>query len=209
MRQGTFFRLLITTIVASLTISCASTRIVSSWKDIHHTENLDKVLVVGLSSNEGRRRLFEDTLASQIQKNGVEAVPSHIILPTATEFEREQLEPAIESKGFDAVIVSRLVGVERERRFIPPSGFVGHHRHPHYNSFYAFYSHTYPVVYSPGYLVDDTIVSLETNLYNLEGDSDNLIWAIMSETINPDNVNREIRDISEIIVNALAKDGLI
>lgn len=63
------------------------------------------------------------------------------------------------------------------------------------------------MAYSPGYLVDETIVSLETNMYVTPDEK--LIWSLTSESFNPNNANKVINELAAIIIKELTKDGLI
>ena len=48
--------------------------------------------------------------------------------------------------------------------------------------YYPYYSSTYSVVHEPGYTIENTVVSVETNLYDVQ--SEVLKWAAVSETLN-------------------------
>jgi hypothetical protein len=188
-------------------ISCATTGITGAWKDKDYNKPLTKVLVIGMSDNIARRRIYEDTLVKQFEQNGITAISSAALFSPQKKFEKDELEAAIKENSFDAVLVTRLVSVEKDTRYVRGTVYV--HRPPqnYYYNFYDYYGRAQPVVYSPGYLEDVTIVSLETNIYETE--QENLIWSISSETFNPGDVNRTVKELSKLIVNRLSKDGLL
>jgi hypothetical protein len=109
--------------------------------------------------------------------------------------------------------VTRLISVEKDTRLVPGTVYTPGtgtlHRPPHdyYHNFNDYYGRTHPAVYSPGYLEDVMIVSLETNLY--EAEQEMLIWSITSESFNPGSVNSTVKELSKIIVKRLSKDGLL
>ncbi len=181
--------------------SCASTYVTGSWKDANYTRPVQKVMVIGLGENKGRRRLFEDTLAAAFIKDGKQAVPSANYFDDIREISKETVLPIVKENNIDAVIVARMISVDKEQRFVP-SAYPAH-----YNSFYGYYGRVGGNYYDPGYYVEDTLVSLEINLY--ETANAKLIWAITTETFSPENINKEINKLSSLIMSNLRKEGLL
>ncbi|ALP54507.1 hypothetical protein Tel_15865 [Candidatus Tenderia electrophaga] len=205
-------RLRLTLIVIPLFIAaCASTEITGKWKDRTYTQSIDKMLVIGMSKDQTRRRIYEDTLVQKLEQKGVTAVSSATLFAADQELSQDVLEPVLERESFDAMLVTRLVDVEKDTRYVPghvvSSPFYYPPPHDYYYNFYDYHLRTRPIVYSPAYLVDDTIVSLETNVY--ETRKDTLIWSLTSKSFNPNSANQIIEELSEIITEQLEKDGLI
>ena len=78
---------------------------------------------------------------------------------------------------------------------------------PYYRGFWGYYSYGWPSVYDPGYLSNDTIVSVETNLYSLTGDS--LVWSGVTQTFNPQDVADTIDEIVDAVSGELRREGLL
>jgi hypothetical protein len=57
--------------------------------------------------------------------------------------------------------------------------------------------------------VNDTIVTLESNLYKAGAGQDGLIWSVNTESFNPDDVNKEIDQLADVLVAKLKQDGII
>lgn len=188
-----------------LASGCATTTLVSSWEDPAYSQKIDKILVLGMSKNEGIRTKYEHTLAKAISAQGADAMPAAAYLPSDAEPTRKSVEEAIAGKGFDTVLVTRLISSTTEPRYVPGTPYVA--PAPYYHGFYDYYLNTYPIVYSPGYIVNDKIVHLETNVYDIA--SGKLVWAVVSESFNPDNLDKEIDALSTLIVNQLKKDGML
>lgn len=183
--------------------SCATTEVTGEWRDTSYQQPLKKVLVVGMSKSELRRHLFEDTMVKRLEARGVAAVASSTIMSKDEKIDKNTLEPLEKKDNFDALLVTRLVSVRREKYYVPGS----YPPYPYYYNFYGYYNSIYPMVYEPGYLAQDTIVSLETNVY--ETQNEKLIWSIRTETFNPKNANKLVDDLSNVIVKQLAQAGLI
>jgi len=181
--------------------SCASTYVTGTWKDENYTKPVSNVLVIGLGENQSRRRSFEDTLSTMFKKAGKEASPSAKYFEDIREISKESVGPLVNKENFDAVIVARILNIDKTQRYIP-SAYPAH-----YNSFYGYYGRVGGAYYEPGQYVQDTLVSLEINLY--ETTNAKLIWAITTETFLPDNINKEINKLSELIMGNLEKEGLL
>jgi len=187
--------------IAFLLSSCASTYVTGTWKDANYSRPVQKVMVIGLGENASRRRMFEDSLASAFIKAGKQAVPSTNFFDDIREISKESVIPITKENSIDAVIVARMISVDKEQRFVP-SAYPAH-----YNSFGGYYGRVGGYYNDPGYYVQDTLVSLEINLY--ETGNAKLIWAMTTETFSPDNINKEINKLSSLIMSNLTKEGLI
>jgi hypothetical protein len=186
-----------------------STKLVTSWKNPQYTATkFHRVLVLGMSAKPGVRADFEDALSQLVATTGVEAVPGNTILlrPEGTQLNLDYLKTQIKTFKIDAVIVSRLVKVDKNITYIPGSPYLVP---PYYGSFYGYYSTIYPVVYSPDYLREDTTVRVETNVYAVNGDEGQLLWSGTSDTFNPRSAQKVIDGLSKLIVKELQKDAIL
>ena len=185
-------------------VSCASTHLTDSYRDKNYNTPVHKMLVIGLSQDMTKRRIFEDTLVARLEEQGIEAVSSAKLIPVTEEIDRATVKAAIEGQGFDTVLVTRLISIDEQSTFVPGAEYVVPEN---YGNFYDYYYRTYPTVHSRDYLLTDTIVSLETNIY--ETGKGDLIWAIKSETFNPVDINKEITSLTDLLVKKMVKDGLL
>jgi hypothetical protein len=94
-----------------------------------------------------------------------------------------------------------MVSADKQKRYVPTN-------YPtHYNSLYGYYDNVSPYYRDQGYYVENTIVSIEINMY--ETKSAKLIWAITTETFEPKNINKEVAEISQLIIKELTKEKLL
>ena len=109
----------------------------------------------------------------------------------------------------DAVLVTRLVQVNKESQYVPGTTYVDSYWGSPYSrgGYYGHYSSSYAVVHDPGYVIENTIVQLETNIYDTETEA--LIFAAASETLNPDSVSDAIQKFAKTMVGELMEQGLI
>lgn len=188
----------------ALTSCATSNMVVGTWRDKDYHKKISKVLVVGLSNDMAMRRAFEDTLVAKFRKRGTTAIASVDILPLGKDIDRatvkSEIQSAIKGKGFNAVLVTRLINVDKSSSYIPPADY------PKY-SFYSTFMTTYSSVYTPGYLVNTTVVSLETDLYDTA--SQKLVWSMTSQSFNPEDAKDVIDPLSHYIVKDLALNGML
>lgn len=71
-------------------------------------------MVVGISNQAGVRRTFEDTFAEILKANGVEAVPSHTVVPDDGQMAEDKLRSAVQQSGAGAVLITRMVEKQTE-----------------------------------------------------------------------------------------------
>jgi hypothetical protein len=187
-----------------------STKLVASWRNPQYSgPRFHRILVLGMSAKPGVRADFEDALSKLVASNGVEAIPGNTILlrPEDTKLDLNYLKTQVKTFKIDAVIVSRLVKVEKQTTYIPGSAYAV--PYPYYSSFYGYYGAVYPVVYSPDYLREDTTVRVETNVYAVTSGEGELVWTGVSDTFNPRSATKAIEGVSKLIVKELQKEGIL
>ena len=187
-----------------------STKLVTSWKNPEFAgPRFQRILVLGMSAKPGVRADFEDALSKLVSRDGVEAVPGNTILlrPEGTTLDLNYLKTQVKTFKIDAVIVSRLVKVDKNITYIPGQPYMM--PYPYYGTFYGYYGALYPVVYSPDYLREDTTVRVETNVYAVTSVEGQLVWTGTSDTFNPKSADKVIDALSKLIVKELTKVSIL
>jgi hypothetical protein len=180
------------------------------------------VAIFGVSRLAGVRRDFETRMAAALAGAGVRATPSYLLLPDRGDLrdasrpldanvgarkDEPNPAPVLAEYGIDGALVTRLVGIDRDMRYVDgvPYAAAGGIRPGFYGP--GFYDYYYGMAYSPGYTVDYAIVTLETNLYDVA--SLELVWAGLSETFDPKNVTQAIESYAKVMVDVLVRVGLL
>ena len=202
--------LVLVMIVAAATIAGGkSTKLIASWKNPEYSgPAFHRILVIGMSAKPGIRADFEDALSKLVAREGVEAVPGNTILlrPEDTKLDLYYLKTQVREFKIDAVIVSRLLKVDRKVTYIPGQPYMPY---PYYGSFYGYYGAVYPVVYSPDYLREDTTVRVETNVYAVTSGDGQLVWTGVSDTFNPRSADKVIDGLCKLIVKELQEQAIL
>lgn len=209
-------RLILTTLLGTLLFcaGCSSTgtQLSATWTspDYAKLENVDEVLVVAVSQTEVRRRIFEDSLVSKLQAEGISAYPSSQFHESVEQMDQEEVEALIKERGIEAVIVTRVLDINRQEVVVPPSTtYTGYPSYgmPYYGSWYGYYSYGYSAINTPGYTYEEVTVSLETNLYDTANGK--LIWSGQSDSFNAESTQDVIGPTTDIIVDELIYQKLL
>src|SRR5215212_1741630 len=100
----------------------ASSGLVNMWRDPEvPAASLRKVYVVSLRQDAARRRIMEDAFASALNERGVAATPSYRDFPAALP-DTVQVAEAVQSGGFDAVLVISGLDTRTVQNYVP--GYV-------------------------------------------------------------------------------------
>jgi hypothetical protein len=179
---------------ALLLTACASTstKIMGSWKDDHYAGKITKVLVISLAEEPPIRQKAESIVVAKLRRRGVDAVASNTLMPMDEKIDRETVKAAIAGKGFDSVLVTRLLGVNLNTGYVPPEQTT---------------VYNLTVTVSPGYTVHRPVVSTRVDLYDTA--NEHLIWSMTTQSSNHDTVADVVNAYSSVMVKAMAKQGLI
>jgi hypothetical protein len=143
---------------------------------------------------------------------GTQATAGHVLFDKPGG-DKDKVRAALIEAGYDSVLVSRLVTVEKSQSYVPPHTYfipTGPYLapSPYYGSFAGYYGQGYGVVQTiPGYTVENTTVVVETVLYKLPDDKP--IWTATTQSLDPRSRSEMVKAISDIVDIELEKKGLV
>jgi hypothetical protein len=186
--------------------SCGGTNLSYVWKDPHYGGGyLRSVMVVGVSEDLARRRVFEEVFVREFEKRGVEAVASIKVLGPDTRLTRDTVKAAAARLRMDTVLATRLISAGNEAIDQPAS--ISTMRSAQYgNVDLYFYSWDAQSAY-PGARGKQYVVRLETNVFDT--DTEKLIWTASSQTVEPESIREIIDSLCENVMNRLREDKLL
>jgi hypothetical protein len=180
-----------------------SNKIYDSWKNPDATKEslkFKKVVVFAHVMKTATRKAIEDQIAGRLV-NTI-AVPSYKVVNDDDIGKLDVVKAKLVEQGFDGALVLRLVDVEKRESYSPgiyPS---------YYYSFGGYYNYSFGYMYDyGGSYRTDQIVTAEVNIFSIAADK--LIWSGQTMTMNPNNVEETITELSESVKNALINDGLL
>jgi len=186
--------------------SCGGTNLTYVWKDPRYEGGyLRSVMVVGVSEEVARRRLFEDVFVREFEKRGIKAVASIKVLGPDTQLTKDTVKAEAHSLGVDAVLATRLTGAREEAIYKPSSTSTMPSDYARSLDLYFYGSgghSAYPGMYSKHY-----VVRLQTNVFDT--DTEKLIWTASSQTVEPESIREIIESLCENVMNRLREDKLL
>jgi len=190
-------------LVALALAGCASTSLTDQWKSAQFAgPPLKKLMVVGVSTQPGPRRIFEDEFSAALKAAGVDAVASYTKITQDGQADQAVLEQAVRDLGAEGVLVTRLVKTEQKTQVTP-----GYYRPVPAVGFYGWYSSAWVGYYEPPAVYQYDVVTAETSVYHIgKGE---LVWSGITETFAPQDVRKETQGFAKIIIGALKKQGVI
>jgi len=209
--------ILLIALAALTACSKTATSFSQSYRNPGYEETVFKnVLVIAIAQDQDSRQAFEDALTSAVANEGGTAQASIGVLPHEEQLTEDQLHAAIDAGGFDGVLLSRLMSVDKDSEYIPPKKYNNPRTRYYaaspgwgygYGGFYGFYGTTFAEVHEPGYFETSTTLTLETNLYSVA--TNELVWTGRSETIDPESIEDARASVTEAVAKKLKAERLI
>lgn len=204
-------KLLLVLLIALM--GCSSAEMVDNWKnpDIE-VFYANKVLLVGISGDADARVEFESKLQKEFTFREVDAMRSidvfdvNFINTKRTEKELDALEQSLLDKGFDAILLTKIIGSESRQSFRKSINDLYTSR----DGFNEDYRRHQDIYYQDEYYETYTVYNAETSLYCIcEGKERSLIWRGNIDILDPDNIQKTIKDYVRLIVVAMEEQDLI
>jgi len=201
-------------VVAAVALAAAaacsqSMKMVRSWSDPALTEgSVKSVFVVGVSESPVIRKSYEDTFVLSLQSKSLKVSPGYELIPDIQQVDKEAVAEQLEKLGVTHVLVTRVVERREVEQYHPPSYVsvgVGYGGYPgYYGGWGSYMSVGYTTMASPGYTTVHTVVSVESNLYDLQ--TEKMVWTGLSEGYPNDNPTDSFRPyIHQLIYDMKAK----
>jgi hypothetical protein len=182
--------------------SCASskTTLTMTWKDPSVTElKFNKIVTVGISADEHWREIVEDELSMLVRN----AVPAYSVIPPDAVRNVETAKKFIKGGGYDAVVVMRLVGVDKETTYYSGTDpWYGA-----YGSMWGYWGTAWTAVYDPGYMSTTRYVNIEALIYRVSDEK--LLFGARSRTSDPASARTLTGQVTEAVRDELVKQKLI
>lgn len=217
MNETSRFTVLCGSLLALAACKTTSTNFSQSYRNPGYEDTFfTKVMVIGVAQDQKGRQAFEDALVSAIVAEGGSAEASIGVLPNEDQISEEQLHGAINAGGFDAVLITRVLSVDKSREYTPPKAYNNPQTRYYpaspgwgygYGGYYGFYGTTFAEVHQPGYFETSTTVKLETNLYSVA--TNELVWTGQSETVDPQSIDDARSSITQAVAKKLKAERLI
>ncbi|MEM8848249.1 MAG: hypothetical protein AAGD17_14210 [Bacteroidota bacterium] len=200
-------------IVAVLFAGCASPKLVSSWKSPDaDSYAVYKVLVVGMTQDEEIRTVFETRLRDALRAKGFEAERSmelfdkEFTTSEKTEADLNEVEQRLLAEGFDAILLTKVVGSENRETFRRRIGNIDNL----YNQFSNDYLDNQSVYYDTNYYDTFKIYTAETSLYCICLEKERaLVWRGNINVAEPVKLEKTIDSYIKVIEDSMQKEAIL
>ena len=200
---------------AALMAGCASTPVTTlevSWVTPQLPQApFKKLLIITVASSEFVQIAFQDQMAAQLKKRGVNAVASHRYFTRYTDAEKARFKQSIDDSDADFVLLARVTNtdekvLEDRGQIVGPSG-VPYGDASGINGAYARY--VYPTSYVAGADASVKTVTAEASIFAVKGEK--LIWSARTRTTNATATTGEdfAPQYIAVILDAMKKDKLL
>ena len=181
--------------------AAAKTKLLDAW----HAPDADfstlkKVLVAFPGLDKGKRLSAEVRLMQRIPGGAT----STSVFLNGEDGNIDRMKATVLAKGFDAVVIMRLLEVSVESDYRPPSVTTYATTAP---DMYGYWDGGYATYYDPGYKKDYIDYVIETQIFRVADGK--LLWASHSATLNPDDVVEGIDSVIDANAKEMRKQGLI
>jgi hypothetical protein len=199
-RMGSITAVLLIALTAA---SCGtSTQLSQRWSDPAYVgQPGQKMMIVALSKTERNQFVWEAAFSSALQKEKVQPLVGSKFLPKDAAADEATLKQAVRESGANLVAVTRLLAVDKETSYVP--GMSYYTPAPAYYGMYGYYNSSYAMVHDPGYYQENTIVKLETNVYDVA--TEKLVWSGVTETLNPETAQDVANSVAYTVTEDMVK----
>ncbi len=192
---------------------CSSSELVENWKnpeiDVFAAE---KVLVLAMTNDVKNRKMFEKRLVDELEVKGVNAVNSEDFFNPEftsrprTEAELDALEREMLSEGFDAILVSKILGAEDKVTLIQSY----RNWDKTFNGFEDDYYSSQGIYIEDEKMEKYTVYHAESALYCICPTKEReVIWKGSIDVTEPDSDRKAIKDYINMLVWALEEQDLL
>ena len=187
-------------------VSCASSKLTSTWTDPKYRgSQYSNLLVIGAAEKDNIRRSFEKKFVEKLEAAGIKAVESSSVMSKDEKIDKETILAVVKKTGADGVLLTYLVAV-KEKEVTSPSVT--------YKPVDDYHGGSIPDISSATgsgsdsqYYSSRVKVQLETNLYDVK--TEQKVWSARSTSLNPKSDTALIDSVIEILVKNLKKNKLI
>lgn len=203
------FRVMQVTGIVAIAMSAAlvaGPKFVSTWKAPEAAGTSfagKKVAALIISDDQNLRVSGEEALIRELAGVGVPGgIASYRIVPREELRDAEKAKGWYERAGAEGVVALRLVKADKRQTWTPSMWST-----PTYSSLWGYYGYSWTAVYDPGSTSVETVAVIETLVFSVP--LNKLLWAGVTETTNPKDASRVIKDIVSATVKEMTKQGLI
>lgn len=185
------FTPLVAALVVGLVASLGAVKFTSTWgaPDARTTSfKGQKVAALVISDDMSLRMSGEEALARELTARGIVGVAAYRMIPAPELKDVAKARGWFERESVAGVVTLRPIGQDQVKRY-PPDIWTT----PYYDTLWGYYPYGWGTVYISGSPSTDTVITVESLIYKVS--TGKLVWAGVSETTNPKNLQKMVAEI--------------
>ncbi len=194
------------TVLLLLAAGCAGPALVNMWRDQDEPRRpMQKLLVVAMLRDAGRRRIQEDALVRALDKYGADATPSYRLYRDALP-DTQQVLDRIRDDGFDGMVISHRLPGRTSTQYYP--GYVETVPVGYINPWTGVYTQYLDEVEEPGYVETERVTRYRVDVWSADRGG-TFVWTGTTESLNPESAQEVSGGMANRVASELAKQGII
>jgi hypothetical protein len=191
-------------VLAAAVLAAAAPKFTSTWKWMNAgTVSFagKKVAALVISPDETLRVSGEEALVRELTALGLDTIATYRIVPRPELESADKAKVWYEKAGVEGVVAVRPVSRDKVRSYTQDVWMS-----PSYGSLWSYYGYGWGSAYVIGSSRVDTVVVVETLIFSVP--LNQLLWAGVSETKNPKQLQQFVKDLVVATGKELQKQGL-
>lgn len=195
--------------LVSFLTGCASSSIkpVTTFQDpAFENAAFKDALVIGVAGSYESRANFERHMASTLNASGIKGTAYYAVIGRNKEITRSDVSDAVRARGFDAVILTRVLSQETdvsEKRGASTASAIRRGDEPVIDLF----RYDYEVLNNPSTINVNSTVVLSTEIFSAADEK--RVYAMQTTVSDKENIQYLIEEAVEKIVAHIRKDGML
>lgn len=161
-----------------------------------------KIAALVIDTDDSLRVAGEEALVRELDARGMQGIASYRMMPKELAKDPAQAKVWYEKAGVQGVVAFRVVNDDRRKTVVPSMWTT-----EYYQSFWGYYGYSWGAVYTPGYVRNERIISLETLIFSVPKNA--LVWAGLSVTDDPKEGTKVVAEVVKEAVAEMRKQGLV
>lgn len=191
--------------LAGTLYAAADNEFLSTWKapgaaPIDFTGR--KVAAVLIADDVSVRVAAEEALVREVAARGANGVAAYRVIPKELLADKDGAKAWFEKQRIEGLVILRVVQTDKQKVYSSAMWVSGY-----YNYAWDYWGYGWANVYPMGKAREQRILTVETLLYDLSKGSP--VWAAVTRTTDPKDVQSYVKELAADIVKRLEKDGVV
>lgn len=203
-RRAGMFSIAASVLALSVAVSAQTAKLQTTWAAPGVTLDFagKKVAAIALTSDMNVKMSAEEALAREITARGPIGIAAYRAIPKEELVDKDRAQQWFARTGVAGAVVVRVVNVDTTKEY--SSVMFGA---AYYQTFSGFYEYGTATIVPIGSGRDKTTYAIETLLFDV-ANGGKLLWAGLSETIDPKNIQTFVAGLAKAVGADLEKKGM-